>query len=134
MILPNGTVVAVLDGKTIRLFRNRGHEPHIDLIEAREPNLDAANVGSGGRHHSSTANPDAKRLREDNFAAAAAAYLNREALSGAFEHVAIVADPRTLGELRKHFHSALSARLVGEVAKDLAGHPADAVAQALSAA
>ena len=134
MILPNGTVVAVLDGKTMRLFRNRGHEPHIDLAEAHEPSLDAANVGSGGRHRSSTANPDAHRLQEDNFAAAAAAYLNREALAASFEHLAIVADPRTLGELRKHFHAALSARLVGELAKDLAGHSPESIAQALAAA
>jgi protein required for attachment to host cells len=31
-------------------------------------------------------------------------------------------DSRTLGELRKHFHSTLQARIVGELAKDLTDH------------
>jgi protein required for attachment to host cells len=134
MILPNGTLVAVTDGEKLRLFHNRGHEPHIELLELHEPALDAANVGTGGRHRSSTANPDRARLREDDFAAAVGAYLNREALAGAFEHVAVVADPRTLGELRKHYHPSLSAKLVGELGKDLAGHSAEAIKDAITAA
>lgn len=134
MILPNGTVVAVVDGERMRLFRNKGHEPQIDLVELPEPNLDVANVGSGGRHRSSTANPDASRLAEDDFVAAAADYLNRDALAGRFEHAVIGADPRTLGELRKHFHQSLGTKLVGQLDRDLAGHSAEAIKAALVAA
>jgi protein required for attachment to host cells len=134
MILPNGTVVAVVDGKTMRLFRNKGHEPHIDLAELPKPDLDLASGGSGGRHHSSTANPDASRLVEDDFVAAAAGFLNREALAGRFEHVVIVADPRTLGELRKHFHQALSAKLIGQLHGDFAKHSAESIKAAIAAA
>jgi protein required for attachment to host cells len=134
MILPNGAVVAVLDGKKMRLFRNRGHEPSVDLVELPEPDLRPANVGSGGRHHSSTANPDSPRLLEDDFAAAAAAYLNREALAGRIGQAVIVADPRSLGELRKHFHQALGAKLIGEIGKDLVGHSPEAITAAVIAA
>ncbi len=35
----------------------------------------------------------------------------------------IVAPPRTLGELRKHYHKEVEKRLAGEIAKDLTGHP-----------
>ncbi|RVD62985.1 host cell attachment protein, partial [Mesorhizobium sp. M4A.F.Ca.ET.029.04.2.1] len=28
MILNNGTLVAVTDGEILRLFHNKGHEPH----------------------------------------------------------------------------------------------------------
>ncbi|KXF75856.1 host cell attachment protein [Paramesorhizobium deserti] len=134
MILPNGAIVAVLDGEKMRILRNKGHEPRIELIELPAPNLEEVSGGSGGRHRSSTANPDIARLAEDDFAAAAAAYLNREALAGSFQHVVIVADPRTLGELRRHFHPTLSGKLVGQIDRDLAKHSAEAIKTAIVAA
>ena len=33
MILPNDTTVAVVDGEKLRLFRNKGMEPRIQLAE-----------------------------------------------------------------------------------------------------
>jgi protein required for attachment to host cells len=33
MILPDETTVAVVDGEKLRLFRNKGMEPHIKLAE-----------------------------------------------------------------------------------------------------
>jgi protein required for attachment to host cells len=134
MILPNGTIVAVIDGEHMRLFRNRGREPRIELVAEPEPHLDIVNTGSGGRHHSTSANPDRSRLREDDLAAAAAAYLNGEALEGRIVGCVIVADTRTLGEMRKHFHHALAGKLLGELHKDLAGHPVRAIEEALAAA
>ncbi len=134
MIIANGTIVAVVDGAHARLFRNRGREPDIDLVADHDPDLGAKNVGSGGRHRSSTANPDRSRLREDDFAASVAGHLNAQALAGRLERLVIVADARTLGEMRRHFHRALSARLVGVVEKDLTGLPPGAIEDALRAA
>jgi len=134
MILPTGAIVAVIDGKKMRIFRNKGHEPQIELVELPAPDLEAVNGGSGGRHRSSTANPDIARLEEDDFAAAAAAYLNREALNGSFENVLIVADPRTLGEMRRHFHHALNSKLIGQIDRDFAKHSAEAIKTAITAA
>ena len=37
MILPHGTVVAVSDGTNLKLFRNRGTEPELDLVEFAHP-------------------------------------------------------------------------------------------------
>ncbi|MEI5681769.1 host attachment protein [Mesorhizobium sp. CCNWLW179-1] len=132
MILENGTIVAVIDGEAMRLFRNRGHEPHVDLIGLPDPDLGVGNTGSGSRHRSSSANPDTRRIKEDDFAAAAAGYLNKEALAGRIERLLIVADPRTLGELRKHFHDTLAAKLTGEIAKDLTAHSAEAIQAAIA--
>lgn len=134
MILPNGAVVAVIDGERMRLFRNNGHEPHIDLAPMPDPDLDGGNTGSGSRHRSSSANPDRSRIEEDDFAAAAAGYLNREALAGRVDQMLIIADPRTLGELRKHFHDVLAAKLIGQLAKNLAGGTAEQVRTAITAA
>lgn len=132
MILPNDTIVAVADGNRMRLFRNKGAEPHIRLVGLDEPEIDAANQGSGARHRNSSANPDAGRLAEDDFAAAAAAHLNRLALQGEAGPFYIVADPRTLGEMRRHLHDAVRTRLAGELAKDLTGHPIEAIAATIA--
>lgn len=133
MILPTGTVVAVMDGETVRLFRNKGHEPHIELETVAVPKLKVKNTGSGARHRSSAANPDVSRLHEDNVVAAAAAHLNAEALAGRIDHLFVIADPRTLGELRRHYHPALSAKIVGEMTKDLRDQAQDAIEAALRA-
>jgi len=134
MILPNGATVAVADGEKLRLFRNKGHEPHIVLTALPDPDVKTANRGSGARHTSAAANPDQDRLREDDFAAAAADFLNRQVLGGEIENLFVIADPRTLGEMRRHFHDALKGRLAGSLAKDLTGHDPDAIAAAIARA
>ncbi len=45
MILPNDTTVVVADGKKLRLFRNKGVEPHIRLTVLEAPEIDADNKG-----------------------------------------------------------------------------------------
>lgn len=134
MILPNGAILAVVDGKRLQLFRKIGHEPQINLAGPAVPDIAAASGGTGGRHRNSAANPARHRLDEDDFAAAAAGYLNAEALSGRIGQLVVVADPRTLGELRKHYHDVLAARLVGEIGKHLTERSAQTVAEAITAA
>lgn len=123
MILPTGTTVAVADGATLRLFHNKGVKPGVHLVEITSPMLGPTNSGSGTRHHTGSANPDARRLVEDDFAAATAAFLNKQSLDGKIEHLVVVADPRTLGELRKHFHADLTGKIIGQLAKDLSQRP-----------
>ncbi|MGX8012406.1 host attachment family protein [Mesorhizobium sp. ORM8.1] len=134
MILTNGTLVAVTDGESFRLFHNKGHEPGVDLIEVEDSVLETAHAGSGGRHRSSTANPDESRLREDDFAGSVAGYLNHQALDQACKHILVIADPRTLGEMRKHYQPSLSAKLIGEIGKDFVKHSVEAIKLAISIA
>lgn len=118
MILPTGTTVAVADGETVRLFHNTGVKPGVHLVEITEAPPAPAHSGSGGRHHTGSANPDGRRLVEDDFAAATAEFLNKLSLDGTIEHLVVVSDPRTLGEMRKHFHRDLRCKIIGELAKD----------------
>ncbi|WP_374944784.1 host attachment family protein [Sphingomonas sp.] len=74
---------------------------------------------------------DYHQQEEDRFAAETAAMLNKRALAGDFESLIVVASPKTLGELRKHYGKAVSARLTGELAKDLTGHPVPDIERAL---
>ncbi|HEY9058610.1 MAG TPA: host attachment protein [Aurantimonas sp.] len=131
MILPNGTIVAVADGTTLKLFRNKGVETRLDLVFLDDPAITPVNPGSGSRHRSDSANPDGGRPAEDAVAAANAEYLNRLAVGGTLDHLFLIADPRTLGEMRKHFHAKLRDRIVGELSKDLVDHPVDDIATAI---
>jgi hypothetical protein len=87
-----------------------------------------AHTGSGSRHHTGSANPDGRRLDEEDFAAATAAFLNKLSLDGTIKHLVVVSDPRTLGEMRKHFHRDLRGKIIGEFAKDLRRRPLEEIA------
>ncbi|KKC24660.1 host attachment family protein [Sphingomonas sp. SRS2] len=77
---------------------------------------------------------DFHQLEEDRFASEIAEMLRKRALSNDFETLIIVAPPKTLGELRKHYHKEVQHRLAGEVAKDLTGHTVAEIEQALVSA
>ncbi|MDE0946245.1 MAG: host attachment protein [Sphingobium sp.] len=134
MKIPKGTTVAVADGELLNLFQNSGDESAPKLSALPDAAISSDNKGSGGRHHSSSANPSESQLEEDSFAAGTAAFLNKQVLDGKIESLIIVAAPRTLGELRKHYHKTLSAILVGEIAKDLTGQSASDIEKTIAAA
>jgi protein required for attachment to host cells len=96
MVLPTGATVAVADGETVRLFHNTGVKPGVHLVEITAAPPTPAHAGSGAHHHTGSANPDRRRLVEDDFAAAMAAFLNKLSLDGTIEHMVVVSDPRTL--------------------------------------
>ncbi|MBB5687098.1 host attachment family protein [Sphingobium boeckii] len=122
MKIPKGATVAVADGEQLNLYRNTSDDSSPSLMALPDQAIDTHNKGSGGRHQSSSANPADSQQEEDAFAAGTAEILNRHVLDGSIDSLIVVAAPRTLGELRKHYHKALSTILVGEIAKDLTGH------------
>ena len=134
MDIPKGTTVAVADGEKLNLFRNSGDVADPRLMPSGEESVDTDNKGSGARHLSSSANPDDSQVEEDSFAAGVADVLNQKVLSGHIADLIIIAAPRTLGELRKHYHQKLSAVLVGEIAKDLTGHSIQDIEKLVAAA
>lgn len=134
MLIPHGTVIAIADGEKLNLFRNSGDEQGLQLAALPDADIGTTNKSSGSRHQSSAANPSDSQQDEDSFAAGIAAELNKRVLDGKIDNLIIVAAPRTLGELRKHYHKALSAVLLGEVAKDLTGHSASDAATIIAAA
>ena len=134
MQLATGATVAVADGRKFSLFRNTGKGLSPELDPVRTPEIESENKGSGLRHRSSAANPDDDQLEEDSFAAGTAALLNREVLAGTITDLVVIAAPRTLGELRKHYHAKLSEALVGEIPKDLTGQTTKDIEKAILAA
>ena len=134
MLLPKGATVAVADGEKLHLFRNAGDEDSPKLTAMQEPAVDQDNHGSGSRHHSSAANHDHGQVEEDSHSAGVAALLNKAAISGQTKHLVVIASPRALGELRKHYSEQLSAVLLGEIDKDLTGHAIHDIEKAIAAA
>lgn len=133
MNLPNGAIVAVVDGERLSLFRNTGRHLDIQLQAVDAPEIPERLSGAAGRR-SSEANPDNDTQAEDGFAMGVAEALNHMVLTNKVEALAVVAAPKTLGQLRKHWHKALEERLVGEIPKALAGRPPDQIAEAVSRA
>lgn len=123
MILPIGTTIAVAGSGTVRLFHNTGVKPGVHLVEITEAPPAPARSGSGARRYADAAGPDGWRLVEGDFAARTAAFLNKLILDGTIEHLVVISDPRTLGELRKHFHRDLKDKIICELAKDLSRRP-----------
>ncbi|WP_425229759.1 host attachment family protein [Sphingomonas sp.] len=151
MQVPHNARVLVADGRKLLFLRNEGDAQAINLqVDAAEEHANpatrdqatdaagrASNTSPGGRNGqsgSSVGPTDFHQLEEDRFAAEAAEMLRKRALANDFEQLIIVAPPKTLGELRKHYHKEVEQRLAGELAKDLTGHPIPEIEKALLAA
>ncbi|MCG7508240.1 host attachment family protein [Mesorhizobium retamae] len=121
MLIANGTVIAVCDGEKLSLYRNQGDESAPELVPLAVEAVETQNKSSGMRHRSTAANPDARQLEEDSFAAGVAGILSDMFLANEFERLVVIAAPRTLGELRKRYHSQMLPAIQAEIAKDLTG-------------
>lgn len=133
MNLPNGALVAVVDGEKLSLFRNAGQGLDIKLSAIDAPPLEDRVVGSAGRQ-SSDANPDNDTQAEDGFAMSVAQALNGWALKNKFDKLVVVAAPKTMGELRKHWHKEVQGAIVAEITKTLTARSGEEIAKAISAA
>lgn len=157
MQVPNNAVVLVADGRKMLWLRNDGDGEFPNLVVERaeeHPNprdidqkTDQAgqasstqgggntpgNQGGGGFAPSggTMGEADYHQLEEDRFAAECADMLRKRALARKFDKLIVVAPARTLGELRKHYHKEVESRLLGELAKDLTGHPIEEIEKAL---
>ena len=133
MVFPQIGLVLVIDGRKLLLFKNDGSvaTPQLVVTTHREQ-ISAATHDQGGDRpgnthasvggaRSSYEQTDFHQQDEDRFVAAAADVLKRDVLHGDIEALIVVAAPRALGELRKHYHDEVKKRLIGEIAKDVAG-------------
>ncbi|WP_166040023.1 host attachment family protein [Sphingosinicella sp. YJ22] len=147
MQIPHNAHVLVADGRKLLFFRNEGdgqypnlqveREEHHDDREAREHGTDRpgrafAAAGRppseggpmmGAANRSAYSETDFKQLEEDRFAHEAADLLKKKALNHEIEHLIVVAPPKTLGEMRKHYHKEVEQRIAGEIPKDLTNMP-----------
>jgi len=131
MQIPNGAVIAIVDGRRFELFRNSGNEAEPVLSALPTPKLDEHNKSDGGRRDSSSQNPTGHQIEEDAHAAAAVDWLSREVLEHRIDKLIVIAAPRTLGTMRAHYRKPLEGAIIGEIPKDLGGRSGPEIAAAL---
>lgn len=135
MPLANNALVLVTDGRKTLFFRNHGDQNQIDLrTEAFDEREDFSNgeiksdaagstAQSGGFGHPAYEETDFHQLEEDRWAQSAAEEVNKRALKNDFDHLAIIAPPKSLGLIRKKLHKEAERRLVCEIPKEMTGRP-----------
>lgn len=145
MYVPNNAFVVVTDGEKMLFLRNEGDDEYLKLSVERKREQDNPadrdqKTGGPGRAFDSFSSgrsayeeTDFHQLEEDRFAAETAEMLKKRALKNEYDQLIVVAPPRTLGELRKHYHKEVEKRLAGEIAKDLTGHPVDEIERIIMA-
>ena len=88
----------------------------------------------GPSSHSKVPRSDAHERAKHAFTRKLVGKLEQAANMNAFEHLAIIADPKTLGRLRQHMSKSLAARVTDELNLDLVGMPLDSLEQRIRAA
>ncbi|MEO6829232.1 MAG: host attachment family protein [Acidobacteriaceae bacterium] len=131
--IPTGAWVVVADGTHARLFHNAGKQ---DALQLRQDNLMKPDLlGEQGQGPSGERPPEAspEQTDEATFAKQLADRLNAAALKQKFEHLFLIADPKTLGEIRPQLHAETSKRLCGELAKTLTNSSLEDIEKILKA-
>lgn len=132
MNLPSNALVAVVDGEKLSLFRNEGTAVDVQLKALETPPLEDRVVGSPGRI-STGANPDNDTQAEDGHAMSVAQVLNNWALKNRFDKLVVIASPKTMGELRKHWHKEVEDAILCEITKTLTGRTTQDIIRAIDA-
>lgn len=132
MKLPNKAHVAVVDGENFSLFRNEGQMFEPSLTHEARPELDTTNFSAGVRHQDDIGR-DLGRTQLDELAhgAAVSEWLNARCIAGEIDNLLIIADPKTIGEMRHHYHTKLEEKLVGEITKTMTQEPTERIEAAI---
>lgn len=125
-MLPHNALVVVADGHCATLFRNTA-KSGLELSETTKVTQESLS-GDGAQIDEGSPRDD----EEATFAAQLSRHLNAMVLKNKFEDIAIIADPSTLGVMRKHYHKELQLRLRKEVAKTLTNSDIQTIQNSLS--
>jgi protein required for attachment to host cells len=129
--IPEAAWVVISDGAHARVLHNVGNGAQLKLQQLRliEP-TDLDDDGPSGRMP-----PEASQshIDEATFAKQLAHWINAAALAQEFEHMLLVADPVTLGQIRPQLHAEASRRIIGELAKTLTGSPLEDIERSITA-
>lgn len=146
MRIARGSFIVVADGRKAMFFRNNGEAdyPNLELeteksqpgLKDREIKSDAPGRTTGGNAQGVNAfeEPNFQQLEEERFAGEIADLLRQKALQAEFDALIIIAPPKVLGDMRKHYHKEVESRLKAEINKDLTGHPVKKIEEILIAA
>ncbi|WP_226635514.1 host attachment family protein [Brevundimonas poindexterae] len=122
-----GTLVVVATGDGAKTFRVKGGSLQHDGNWATG---DLADQGPSGKTPPDMSDRD---LNEATFSKMIAERLFKMAHAGQFDHLILIADPVTLGEIRPLLHSEVTDKLVLEQAKTLTKASVEDIEKSISA-
>jgi protein required for attachment to host cells len=143
MLIPRDTLVLVGDGRRAIFLRNRGRavDPELfaeSILEQENPPTHEQGTDKPGRYagpdptsRSATETTDWHQQAEDRFAARIAELLYKKAHAHDFEHLIVVAPPKTLGTMRSAFRKEVVEKITAEIPKDLTTHAVPDIARLL---
>jgi protein required for attachment to host cells len=135
MTIAAHSLVLVADGRKVLFLKNQGSGKRIDLrtiahdarddrkdheIKSDAPGLTQQRFGFG---RPAVDEPDFHQLEEDRWAAQIAADINDRILRHEVESLIVIAPPRTMGVLRRHWHKETAQRLILELNKEMTDRP-----------
>ncbi len=134
-ILTEGTWVLIADSEKALFARNLtdAENPNLEIVRKDEQdnpsdreqsaNRPGRMPDTGRNQRSAMDDTDWHELAKDRFADDLAERLYKMAHRGDFERIVLAAAPDTLGAMRQSLHREVSDKVVGEVPKNLTGHP-----------
>ncbi len=129
--IPTGSWILVADGEEARLFRNAGtdYKASLEQVELIRPH-DLLDDGPSGHRPPES---DEQSTDEATFAKQLAHRLNNGALQNKYQHLVLMADPQTLGQMRPQLHKETERRIIREIAKTFTKAPLETIQKALHA-
>jgi len=117
MLLPHKALVVVADGVHAKFFRNAGQEGKIQL--SVEGELKPHHLMDDGPAGIVPKDTPPREINEATFAKQLANELYHRAHAGDFNALVLIADPQSLGEIRRSLHKEVQSRMIGEIHKTL---------------
>ena len=119
--VPPNALVVVADGTGACVFRNQGDARAVSLHQFQL--LELMNMDDDGPAGSLPDGATGYQIDKATFAKQLAQRLNEAALKGVYDDLVLVADERTLGEMRPLLHKEVQDRLRLELGKNLTNVP-----------
>ena len=131
--IPAGTWVVVADGTHARLFKNAGKQDALRLMQEDIMKFEIIDEQAQGPSGHRPPEESLEQNDEATFAKQLVHRLNAAALKQEFEHLFLIADPKTLGEIRPQLHAETTKRIIGELAKTLTNSTLEDIEKILKA-
>ena len=131
--IPTGAWVVVAGVKQARFFHNAGTEDAPRLKQDNVIELDTVHAEGQGPAGIRPQDESPERIQEATFSKQLVNRLNTAAVDRAFDHLFIVADPKTLGDIRPLLHPETIKRITGELNKSLVNADVEEIEKVLRA-
>lgn len=128
--IPADAMVVVADGESARVFRNVGTDQSLSLKQ--QERLTPKDLEDDGPSGVAPPEQTGRQTDEATFAKQLSHRLNHGALTNAYAHLVLVADPQTLGQMRPQLHKETLARMHCEVAKTLTNSSLEDIERSLA--